>query len=519
VFGGDFFVARKFNEVVHDPTRWDNVFSRELTGLITNADAAVFNAEGVISTGGEFSGKRELDPYMYRAHPDAIRILARFGVDAVGVANNHTGDYGPDAFREMIDRLEAAGIGHFGGGRSRAEAEEPAYLRVGDAVVAIVGGDLSRPGGNGATDSRPGTLSFDWRTLGDDREEILAVYARILARARRVAHVVLFSPHWGENWEQAPSAEIRDLARGMIELGYDGILGHSAHLSQGVELIDGKPVIYDAGNALVDYPIDNVKWPSMLWRIELNRAGVVTLEGLPLRLGRNRTERARDDLASGVLAHVRRRSEDLGTAVGGTGGALAIACRPGEMYQPKDPVPRREAGPIRQAPSHLFVDTLPVGTIPARARFSNGVELVGFRVAPEAITPRLGAALVQLFFRAETTPKASVQVRLRAIETGKDGRPVGTKEERHIPGDWMLPVDKWPAGRIVLDEAVFRLRPGDGNTISFQVALGDEAVLEVAGTGAPPARDGWITLGSRPVSRDAGTFFEAIARMRRQGRW
>jgi poly-gamma-glutamate capsule biosynthesis protein CapA/YwtB (metallophosphatase superfamily) len=519
VFGGDLFLARKFNEVVHDPAAWGGVFSGELGRLLAGADAVVFNAEGVVSGGGEFSSKHELDPFMYRAHPDAVRILRRFGVDALCVANNHSGDYGKDAFLEMLDRLRAAGIAPFGGGGTLAEAEEPAYIRVGDAVVALVGGDFTRPGGNAATGERPGTLSFDWRRLDDDLPDILDTYARILARARRIAPVVLFSPHWGENWEKAPTEEIRDLARGIIGLGYDGVLGHSAHVAQGVELVDGRPVIYDAGNAVVDYPIDDAAWPSALWRLEINRAGVVSLTGYPLRLKKNRTELAKGELATKVLGYLRESSARLGTAASRSGDALTVACRPGVLFDVKGAPPKKRAGAIRAARSHVIVDAMPAGTTRAEVRFANGVRLLGFRMTPAPLTVPLGAALIELYLTADATPTSSVDVRLRSVERDANGKVVGTIEENHIPGDWLLPMGAWPPGRIVLDDTVFRTKGRDGSTVSFYMTLGRGELLDPSQPSVPKAEGGWIPLGARPVKKGVPAFFDALAKLKEQGRW
>ncbi len=81
--------------------------------LLASADLRLANLECVIAEGGkEIPGK----PWTFRAKPSVLPLLKRH-VDAVSLANNHSGDYGRSAFVEMLGRLEAAGLPYFGGGR------------------------------------------------------------------------------------------------------------------------------------------------------------------------------------------------------------------------------------------------------------------------------------------------------------------------------------------------------------------------------------------------------------------
>jgi poly-gamma-glutamate synthesis protein (capsule biosynthesis protein) len=59
-------------------------------------------------------------------------------------------------------------------------------------------------------------------------------------------------PHWGEEYMQAPQEEQRELATQMVEAGADLIIGSHPHVIQGIESIDGVPVIYSLGNFVFD---------------------------------------------------------------------------------------------------------------------------------------------------------------------------------------------------------------------------------------------------------------------------
>ena len=55
------------------------------------ADIRVGNLECVVATHGEAEPDK---PYTFRAHPRVLTLLKRH-FDALGLANNHSGDYGP----------------------------------------------------------------------------------------------------------------------------------------------------------------------------------------------------------------------------------------------------------------------------------------------------------------------------------------------------------------------------------------------------------------------------------------
>ena len=81
--------------------------------ILRAADLRIGNLECVVGTTGVAWDK----PYTFRAHPRVLPILKRH-FTALSLANNHSGDFGPMAFAEMLDLLERERILYFGGGRT-----------------------------------------------------------------------------------------------------------------------------------------------------------------------------------------------------------------------------------------------------------------------------------------------------------------------------------------------------------------------------------------------------------------
>jgi poly-gamma-glutamate synthesis protein (capsule biosynthesis protein) len=48
----------------------------------------------------------------------------------------------------------------------------------------------------------------------------------------------------------------RDDARALLDSGADLVFGHGTHTIQGVEIYNGKPILYDTGDFVDDYAVD-----------------------------------------------------------------------------------------------------------------------------------------------------------------------------------------------------------------------------------------------------------------------
>ncbi len=511
VYGGDVTLGRRFNEALFDDKDRGRVFG-DVAPLLGGADLALVNAEGVIAQGGRFNDKGEPRPYLFRAHPAAIDVLTGAGIDLVTVGNNHALDYGPAALTEMLDRLSLAGIDWFGGGHDMADARRPAYRRLGDTVVALVGADFTVSAKYRAGKKRAGILFYDAFRDGSHEDEIVADLKKIHDEARRHAQVVLLSPHWGDNMVDRPAPHIRSLARRLIDVGYDGILGHSAHVFHGVELIDGKPVIYDAGNLVADFGGGGRVHQALAWEVEFNRSGVTRITGYPLKLGRNRTDLAQGELRDGILEDLAGFSLELGTRLVVADGVARLECAPGGVRGPAkatDPPARPKAAGIRLAASDTLIDDLPLLATPLDVRFEGGVRLVGYELLlSELPTPKAGQVFV-LYLTTDEPLAKSYHVALEGRRS-VDGKPAGKSAEAHLPGDWLLPTTEWVPGKIVRDWTLLRLTFEGSGTVDFfaGLTLGGKAV---AASGPDGRIDGdKVHLGRAGYRRGAPGVFQVL---------
>ncbi len=237
--------------------------------LLGAADLAVGNLECPVSTGGHAVDK----VYTFQANPRVMPIVARH-LGAVTLANNHSGDQGPGALVQTMDRLRSAGIPFFGAGRDLAQAHAPLILERGGLRIALLGYLEFKPRSFEAGPSSPGVAwSEDEQVVADIRA------ARALG-----ADVVIPVVHWVWEKEPDPCPRQRELARRMIDAGADAVVGGHPHVTQGAETYKGRPILYSLGNFVFGgFPPGPCRTGWML-RLVLDRQGVVRWDTVVARI-------------------------------------------------------------------------------------------------------------------------------------------------------------------------------------------------------------------------------------------
>ena len=205
------------------------------------ADYIVANLEGPIT-------RRTMpsDPdqrWSYQALPAAAAALAAVGIDAVGLANNHTLDRGPEGLVDTIATLEESGLSTFGAGLDQGEAAAPLLIETPYGIVAVVGFGEDASRGRLANRTTPGSLVPSYSAIQRGLD---------LSRAAGARWLVAFV-HWGTNYRGIED-EQRRWAQRFADAGYDLVIGHGPHLAQPVEFVDGMPVFYSLGNFVFGTP-------------------------------------------------------------------------------------------------------------------------------------------------------------------------------------------------------------------------------------------------------------------------
>lgn len=230
------------------------------SNILNSADLRIANLECVIATTGKAAEKN----FTFRAHPRVIPLLKKH-FDAISLANNHSGDYGPQAFAEMLSLLKEQQMPHFGGGNNLSEAHRPHIIEKNGLRIALLGYDEFMPRSFEANINKAGVAwSEDEQVVADIK------YARQHYRA----DIVIPFMHWGWENEMKANKRQRELARIMIDAGADAVIGGHPHVIQDTESYKGKPIIYSIGNFMMDALDNEAQTLGWAVRLHLDQNGV-----------------------------------------------------------------------------------------------------------------------------------------------------------------------------------------------------------------------------------------------------
>ena len=184
-----------------------------LHGLFTDDDLTIVNMECPVSDHGTIVPKE----FNFRCDPAALPAAQAAGVDVANLANNHSGDFGPDALLDSVERLRSSGIAPVGVGENLRAASTPAVVERDGWRIAVLGFGGVVPAADWlAGPSRPGMAS------GDDTAAMVAA----VRAAGEVADLVFVTVHWGVELDTQPRADDVARAHALIDAGADGVFGH-----------------------------------------------------------------------------------------------------------------------------------------------------------------------------------------------------------------------------------------------------------------------------------------------------
>ncbi|GMQ77550.1 MAG: hypothetical protein BMS9Abin02_0038 [Anaerolineae bacterium] len=237
---------------------------------LTAADLTVGNLESSLGDIGEPANKS----YTFQAPPGAAKSLAYAGFDLLSLANNHALDYGQDALIQGINLLQREGIDVVGAGANVVKASSPIYLESKGIKVAFLAYvDVQVEGSGFDTRSWTADLSspgLNWTDPGKIAHDV--------AGAKDNSDIVIVLLHSGIEYMKQPSPEQSAAAKAAIDAGADLIVGHHAHVLQGLEFYKDGVIVYGLGNFAFDIDGDPNSGILNVW---LDKDGVRQIGLLP----------------------------------------------------------------------------------------------------------------------------------------------------------------------------------------------------------------------------------------------
>ena len=260
-FAGDVSLADNWTIMPKYKSRNKGVYgilSKGMVKYMSELDWMSVNSEFAFSNrGSAMAGKQ----YTFRANPKNVSIYNDMGVDMVTLANNHVYDYGQNAFYDTLSTLKNNKLPYIGAGSNKKEAESAYYLVINGYKISFLNATraekyIMTPE---AKTNSPGVFRcYDTTRLKQRIKE-----------EKEISDYVVVIVHWGK--ETYHTLEQVQLSSGKeyIDSGADMVVGHHAHVLQGVEFYKGKLIAYNLGNFIFNgHTVDTgiLKW-------ELNNNG------------------------------------------------------------------------------------------------------------------------------------------------------------------------------------------------------------------------------------------------------
>ena len=235
---GDMMLGTNYPDPKYLPPDDGAALLAEVAPLLRSADLTVGNLEGTLLDEGG-TPKRCQNPdacYAFRSPERYARHFAEAGFDFLSLANNHSGDFGPEGRLATKRNLDAHGIAYAG----LLSTDELAFREVDGWRFGFVA-------------FAPNSGTVDVRDLRRARE--------LVAAAQAQADLVVVSFHGGAEGPDAqhvPRAtetyfgedrgDVYAFAHACVDAGADLVVGHGPHVTRGVELYRGRLIAYSLGN-------------------------------------------------------------------------------------------------------------------------------------------------------------------------------------------------------------------------------------------------------------------------------
>jgi poly-gamma-glutamate capsule biosynthesis protein CapA/YwtB (metallophosphatase superfamily) len=213
-----------------------------VANVLQDADLTIANLESALGDRGEPVNKS----YTFRAPPAAAQSLALAGIDLVSLANNHALDYGPEALSQGMTLLQEQGVATVGAGLDAERAHRPHVTTVNGITLAFLG-YTSVPVEGRAPYFDTATWAAGPQTPGLAWADPDVIVSDVELAVREADHVIVIL-HSGYEYVPSPSPEQVNAAHAAIDAGATLVIGHHAHILQGVEFRAGGTIVYGLGN-------------------------------------------------------------------------------------------------------------------------------------------------------------------------------------------------------------------------------------------------------------------------------
>lgn len=192
-------------------------FLQNVKPIFDADDFTIVNLENVLTDRTLPPREKTTDPaFWFRSGTRNTAVLTSSGVEAVSLANNHTGDYGAGGYKDTVKAVTDAGLQY-------GDNTHPLYLEKNGFRIAVICNGLWNEG------------------------QAVSIVKRLQAAEAESDFQIVFY-HGGKEGVHTPEAWKVRASRRLVDGGADLVLGNHPHVLQLREVYKDAEIVYSLGN-------------------------------------------------------------------------------------------------------------------------------------------------------------------------------------------------------------------------------------------------------------------------------
>lgn len=250
-FGGDVMMGRRFEQpkfgdevLISADSRLEDskAIVEHVKPYMSLADFAAVNLETQVSA--TLPGDRAPKSVTFYSKPEVLAALSWAGIDYVTLGNNHTFDYMNSGLKSTLKHLHNSSLSFSGAGVNEQQALSAHHQNINGNDFAMLG-YVGWEGGFSPN-----------QTAGKDKGG--AAYGSMNninnSVSREVADnkVTFVQYHGSQEYSTGPTGVTEQRLKSAIDNGASLAIAHHPHVTQGLELYNGKLIAYSMGNFVFD---------------------------------------------------------------------------------------------------------------------------------------------------------------------------------------------------------------------------------------------------------------------------
>jgi poly-gamma-glutamate capsule biosynthesis protein CapA/YwtB (metallophosphatase superfamily) len=250
-FGGDVMMGRRFYKpyfgdpvLIHQNNKLadSKAIVQFVKPYMSLTDYAAVNLETQISE--VLPGERAPKSVTFYSKPELLDALTWAGVDYVTLGNNHTFDYMTAGLTSTMAFLNKSALGFSGAGFNEREALSAHHQKINNTKFSMLGyvGWQGNSNPTQTANDHHGGAAFG--SMGNMLNSI--------QRETAQENVVIAQYHGSQEYANNPTGVTEHRLKSSLDAGATIAIAHHPHVTQGLELYDGKLIAYSMGNFIFD---------------------------------------------------------------------------------------------------------------------------------------------------------------------------------------------------------------------------------------------------------------------------